>query len=83
MSIFPVLCFFIFETFCPSFLYTNCKGSNDLLMEMSDPFSVPESLRYWGAEIPRKIRTGDYSEQENRSFIQTGKLLLSLWALKY
>ena len=41
---------------------------------MSDPFSVPESLRYWGAaiqgllnggEIPRKILTGDYSEQEN------------------
>ena len=69
-----MLCFFIFETFCPSFLYTNCKGSNDLRMEMSDPFSVPESLRYWGAaiqglvnggEIPRKILTGDYSEQEN------------------
>ena len=40
---------FFLETFCPSFLYTNCKGSNDLLMEIKDPLSVPENLRYWDA----------------------------------
>ena len=40
---------------------------------MSDPFAVPESLRYWdaieslfnGGEIPRDILTGDYSDLEN------------------
>ena len=55
---------FLLETFCPTFLYTNCKGSNDLLMEIKDPLSVPENLRYWDA-IQGLFNGADYSEQEN------------------
>ena len=34
-------------------------------MEMSDPSSVPESLRYWEAAIQGSFKGADYSEHEN------------------